>query len=320
MAERVQVKEITEWMSVDKYHQFDLLTVEEILGEIEFRTIFLSGFYPKEDEAHDEWKALQTSILKQIQAGAIVSADISDTTFQVYQDASVARDKEASEPIEFLSNGMPVMSAEHHLKKENPELSEDEAIQVFNMADLVTYYRHFVNVKVIEHGHRTSTINKGKIFSSVSADESGNEYFEGEVVIKVNLASYTDDDLLSEFKELLKSWRREVGFPEPEPSKSRVGISSLKKIAVYKVIPFLDLLLWEMVNDRRISNELIARVLFPLSSDSDVIGGSQIKDTIRPFVERFVYDNALQQVKFYTKKNDYLKSMRLSDVMKLSED
>ncbi len=107
---------------------------------------------------------------------------------------------------------------------------------------------------------------------------------------------------------------------EPESGNFRIGISTLKKILLYKLIPFIDLLLWEKVHERKISNELIARILFPLKPDSDVIGGTQVKDTIRPFVERFVNDNALQQVKFYAKKNDYLKNMRLSDVLKLSED
>ncbi|WP_407223082.1 DUF6387 family protein [Enterobacter roggenkampii] len=48
MATRVQVKEITSWMSVEKYDVFESLTVEEVLSEIEFRTIFACEYDPKE--------------------------------------------------------------------------------------------------------------------------------------------------------------------------------------------------------------------------------------------------------------------------------
>ncbi|EKM6298152.1 DUF6387 family protein [Enterobacter cloacae] len=316
MATRVQVKEITSWMSVEKYDVFESLTVEEVLSEIEFRTIFACEYDPNDDEEREQWKQLQKSLLQNIQSGAVVSKDIPEDILKVFHDESI----ELNEPVEFLVNGMSVISKDHHLKPHCSELSEDEAIQAFTMADLVTYYRHFANANIIQVGERQPTIKEGKIFSSVSALEEGSEYFEGEVVIKVNLASYTDDELLSEFKGLLKSWRSEVGMDEPESGNFRIGISTLKKILLYKLIPFIDLLLWEKVHERKISNELIARILFPLKPDSDVIGGTQVKDTIRPFVERFVNDNALQQVKFYAKKNDYLKNMRLSDVLKLSED
>ena len=77
-------------------------------------------------------------------------------------------------------------------------------------------------------------------FSSVSAIEDKSSEFEDEVVIKVNLASYTDDELLAEFKELLKDWRLDLDVEEPLASKIRVGNSTIKKIITYKVFPFLD--------------------------------------------------------------------------------
>ncbi|CAI1781610.1 Uncharacterised protein [Serratia proteamaculans] len=214
---------------------------------------------------------------------------------------------------------MPVISNYHGLRPYQEELSGDESITPFSMGDLASYYRFYLRHKHIVHGHRVSEINDGRIFSCVSAIEEKSSNFEDEVVIKVNLASYTDDELLAEFKELLKEWRFELDIDEPQGSKARVGISTLKKIATYKVFPFLDLMLWESVNGRKISNELASRVLYPDDGD-EVIGGQQVKDTIRPFVERIVHEDAYHLIKYYVKKNSHFKTMRLSDVMKIAED
>ncbi|MGP3060505.1 DUF6387 family protein, partial [Serratia marcescens] len=75
----------------------------------------------------------------------------------------------------------------------------------------------------------------------------------------------------------------------------------------------------EVIDGRKISNDLASRVLFPDDED-EVIGGQQVKDTIRPFVEKILNEDTYQLMKHYVKKNSYLKTMRLSDVMKLSED
>ncbi|MDE9590817.1 hypothetical protein KKJ23_25090, partial [Xenorhabdus bovienii] len=64
--------------------------------------------------------------------------------------------------------------------------------------------------------------------------------------------------------------------------------------------------------------ELYARLLFPLS-DGNVVGGVQIKDTVKPFVVIIVFGDLLRAMSFYIKKNEHLKNMRFSDIMKLAE-
>ncbi|EOF5130901.1 DUF6387 family protein, partial [Salmonella enterica] len=83
MATRVQVKEITSWMSVEKYDVIESLTVEEVLSEIEFRTIFACEYDPNDDEEREQWKQLQKSLLQNIQSGAVVSKDIPEDILKV---------------------------------------------------------------------------------------------------------------------------------------------------------------------------------------------------------------------------------------------
>ncbi|WP_261427377.1 DUF6387 family protein [Serratia proteamaculans] len=319
MTKKVLPREIKNWLSLKNYDVFQSLTIEEIMRELEFRGMFLIDYTSVDEESNEQWLLTKSRLLEEIMKGVVLSADISEYALSSISDEVTVRDKNAPEPIEFRVNGMPVISNYHGLRPYQEELSGDESITPFSMGDLASYYRFYLRHKHIVHGHRVSEINDGRIFSCVSAIEEKSSNFEDEVVIKVNLASYTDDELLAEFKELLKEWRFELDIDEPQGSKARVGISTLKKIATYKVFPFLDLMLWESVNGRKISNELASRVLYPDDGD-EVIGGQQVKDTIRPFVERIVHEDAYHLIKYYVKKNSHFKTMRLSDVMKIAED
>lgn len=319
MTKKVLPKEIKSWLLLKNYAVFQSLTIEEILREIEFRGIYFIDYTSEDEESNGEWLHAKTRILEEIMKGTVLSSEINEHVFSEFSEKIASRDKNNPEPVEYRINGVPVISNQHGLRRYQEQLSGDESITPFSMGDLASYYRFYLRHKHINHGHRISEINDGRIFSCVSAVEDGSSEFEDEVVIKVNLASYTDDELLAEFKELLKEWRFELDIDEPQASKTRVGISTIKKILAYKVFPFLDIILWETINDKKISNDLASRVLFPDDED-EVIGGQQVKDTIRPFVEKMLYGDTYQLIKHYVKKNSHLKTMRLSDVMKLSED
>lgn len=317
MTKKVFAKEIKNWLTLKNYAVFQSLTIEQILLELEFRIMFLIDYRSEDEESNNEWLISKRLILDGIMNGAILSPEISELAFPELPEKIAIREKNSLEPIEYRINGMSVISNNHGLKPYQEELSGEESITPFSMGDLASYYRFYLRHKHIVHGERISEINAGRIFSCVSAVEDGSSEFEDEVVIKVNLASYTDDELLAEFKELLKEWRFELDIDEPQASKTRVGISTIKKITTYKVFPFLDLMLWETVNGKKISNDLASRVLFPDDED-EVIGGQQVKDTIRPFVEKILNEDSYQLIKHYVKKNSYLKTMRLSEVMKIA--
>ncbi|PDO86702.1 DUF6387 family protein [Kosakonia pseudosacchari] len=317
MVKKVTPGEITGWLNLTAYSKFYDLTVEEVISEIEFRVMFLID-YDVSDDPELHWSKIRKGLLNEIKSGCILSSEISNKPFEsVIDDENDL--KETPEFVHFRINGRNVTSKNYDRRPINEELSKGDAITPFTLADLVSYHKHYTSSKHIESIDNTPVVNNGRIFSCVSAVEDRSEYFEDEIVINVNLASFTDDELISEFKELLREWREELDIEEPEPNKQRVGISTIKKIISYRVFPFLDLMLWEMVNQRKISHELAARVLYPLDGD-EIVGGQQIKDSIRPFVERIIMDSTLQQLKFYLKKNDYLKNVRLSEVMKISEE
>jgi len=313
MAKRTNIREITSWFNLKNYDFFESYPLEDILFQIRLRCIFLIVYTPFDSET--EQLDAQKRVLEQIKKGKLDAS--------LFDDFITEQSIESNDDnIEFIVNGASVISLDHSMSQgvDVEDLSSGEAITPFTMGDLVTYHRYFARHGFIEEDDRTVSIRQGKVFTSVNMADILDERFGDDLLIKVDIASHTDEELLLEFKELLKVWRDETGHEEPSYGNSRVGISSFKKILDYRIIPLLDLMLWELVEERKISNEILSRILFPISGD-DIKGAQQIRDTIRPFAERFTLGyEFLIQMENYLKKHDYLKNMRISEVMKLAEN
>lgn len=80
----------------------------------------------------------------------------------------------------------------------------------------------------------------------------------------------------------------------------------------------LDLLLWAKRNDAKISCEQFSRLLYP--NDSEVIrGGSQIKNTDKPFAEKVLKREFDRLFKLWLSKNDYMMDTKVAEAMKMNE-
>ena len=135
----------------------------------------------------------------------------------------------------------------------------------------------------------------------------------------LNIALLTDEEVVEHVKRMLPRWRKEHGTGEPAINTFRFGLSTVKKLIHLRIIPMLDLMLWEKRNGARISYEQMARLLYP--DDSNMIrGGAQIKDTDRPLAERALTREFDRLFNLWLSKNDYLMDTKIADVMKMDEE
>ncbi|MDX8000304.1 hypothetical protein FE394_14135 [Xenorhabdus sp. Reich] len=329
---RAKPKEIISWFDVRRYDQLLDLTVLEVIDDLKGRVTLL---YDYKDEGNIDnnlpnidINEMRESIFRGLEKGlvnynSLIFHDIiSDSHDSLNEEShSVIKDEsfDKSQEVEFIVNGHPIRCVDFFNKEYDEYSVEGESCNLFNVGDLVSYYKALLRQgDITEEANRPVKIGDGKIFSSINRVGYLGDWFNDELIVKFNIGDYSDDELITEFKGLLKTWRLGTGIAEPEKNNNRIGLSSLKKIFTYKVFSFIDLMLWEKINQKKISNELYARLLFPLS-EGNIMGGIQIKDTIRPFVERVVFGDFLRYLSFYVKKNEYLKDMRFSDVMKLTE-
>ncbi|CNI88575.1 MULTISPECIES: DUF6387 family protein [Yersinia] len=320
---RVKAQEILSWFNVSRYEELLEFTIDEILKDIEFRIFLLfEGDDSDTLMRAKEMNESRLSFIDGLKKGHINS--LSAYLHNLGEGCSESENdtEENIKDITLQFNGWPIVSRDYHNVSKDEPFTSGLACAPFMVGDLISYYN-----ALRRHGYIVDNQNG---FVEVQGTHVGREItnvdylgesFSGEVVIKLNLEEFSDEELITEFKEMIKNWRVESGIDEPDRAVNRVGLSTLKKIITYKVIPFIDLMIWEKACKKKISNEMYARILFPLSEyDYDVISSSQIKDTVKPFIEKIVSNDLLREMIFFVKKNEYLKNMRFSDILKLAEN
>jgi len=104
--------------------------------------------------------------------------------------------------------------------------------------------------------------------------------------------STPDELLISEFKRLIPIWRKELKIEKSLSVNSSWNVVR-KKVIDYKVIPYIDLIIWANANKISIPNGIMAVALFPYG-ERDLFS---ITQTIRPFVESLMAYDSLEKMK-----------------------
>lgn len=324
---RAKAQDILSWFDINRYDKLTDTTVNSFIDDVGMRGFLL---YPGDDTTEmmtcSDMHESRLDFIEGLKKGHVgaYTAYLHSIGEDDYEEKPLPVVSGAPKDVTIMNHGYPIVVKDYFNDEryEGFQYTEGVACTSFNVGDLISYYKALTRHEYI--------VDKGKGLVEVQSTDASrpivnvdylSENFGGEVVIKFNLEEYSDDELVTEFKELIKYWRNEAGIDEPDRIGNRVGLSTLKKLITYKVIPFVDLLIWESANNKKISNEMLARILFPLTNlDSEIMSGVQIKDTIRPFVEKILHGDFLREVLFFIKKNEYLKDMRFSDILKLSEN
>jgi len=143
---------------------------------------------------------------------------------------------------------------------------------------------------------------------------------EKTVLLEIDLASGTDDEIAESIRTALPQWRKVIGVEEMPSGTVRFGYGTIKKIITYRLIAMLDVLLWAKMNDLRLSDDRLSRLLYTDEDDEAVIRlHYHIKDADRPLAMKAATIDFIRQFNFFINRNLHLKNMRVSEVMKLSD-
>ncbi|WP_241569725.1 DUF6387 family protein [Rosenbergiella collisarenosi] len=161
------------------------------------------------------------------------------------------------------------------------------------------------------------------IYNQKMLYEYGEPDTEGHIgiLVDIGLDLMSDEEMIASFKVLIKKWREQTGIAEPEYNdRRRFGASTIAKIYNYKVLPYLDIARWAKINNKTVSNELYARLLFPEPLPTgDIKGGNHVRDSVRPFADDMRDLLNRVSVKKYFANNPEYEHMRFSDFLKIVE-
>jgi hypothetical protein len=100
------------------------------------------------------------------------------------------------------------------------------------------------------------------------------------IVIDLNCS---DVDIKNAFCSYLKELR---AFTGNENKKTHVTKSDVDKLHRYKILPYIDLLIWSSIEKRRIYAHVLIDTLFSDSESIQARGAPFIAETVRPFYDK----------------------------------
>ncbi len=104
-----------------------------------------------------------------------------------------------------------------------------------------------------------------------------------EISVDINIADFSDAEILMQLGDLLPIWRKDTGLHNPK-EKGLSKESNYKKIQEYQVIACLDLYMWQVFFGIKIPNRVLTVALFPNGEK----GEKELTETVFPFVNKMV--------------------------------
>ncbi|MEI2683678.1 DUF6387 family protein [Erwinia aphidicola] len=140
------------------------------------------------------------------------------------------------------------------------------------------------------------------------------------VMLEIDLASGTDEEIAESIKTALPQWRRIKGTEPDMSGVVRFGYGTVKKLINYRIMAMLDILMWAKIYKVRISDDRLSRLLYTDEDEEyETRLSNHIRDSDRPLANKASTINFIRQFNYFLNKNPHLKDMKVSDVMKLSD-
>ncbi|EPK0768182.1 DUF6387 family protein [Klebsiella pneumoniae] len=146
------------------------------------------------------------------------------------------------------------------------------------------------------------------------------EQFPTTIMLEIDLAAGSDDEIAEALRISLPQWRKVKGVKPAPLDAVRFGYGTIKKLMSYRIIPMLDLLAWSERKKVHLSDDRISRLIYRDEDDDKVIRqGYHIRDADRPLAMKVVENDFLRQFYFFINKNRHIKEMSVYDVMKITD-
>lgn len=279
------------WFSLDNYLFLNELTLKSLIDELELRGFLFTLI---EDDEHIDFYEYEIKFKR------IFNGDPNITVPN-------QEENDFKEEIDYInSQGESLRS----LYGDLPKLNLGNGVLPISFSMLATYAyaakeQLFFKVENDETCIRTS---------AMLASVTGNlDCFNNIVLAGIDLEGATDDEIIASLTHLLPLWRKQLSIPEQDHvSKKRIGLKTLQKLILNRVIPLLDLLLWEAINNKNVTNPMISMLVF----HDDPKDTQAIKESIKPFAIESMSEQYIRLLRLYIDRDTEIGNCKISDLIR----
>jgi hypothetical protein len=292
------MKAVKEWYDLSNYDVLQEITLSELNKEAYARLRMHQHDFDGDDEGIEDLREMYVNFEKQILRGDVL----------LYSSTEPKKLEVRTDKAEYY----PLRKA-----RENPLENAKKYIKHITVQKLVGYEKDLLDLKLLTKASGPSSVipSSSKI-GDLRLTDIERLHPHKPLYLELNIRMLSDEEVIEHMKRMLPEWRRTHNIREPQTGSFRFGLGTIKKLINFRIIPMLDLMFWSKRNNAKISNEQLSRLLYP--NDSDVIrGGSQIKDTDKPFAEKVLTREFERLFNLYLSKNDDMINTRVRDAMSI---
>jgi hypothetical protein len=274
-------KDIKHWLNLDNYLEFGEITLERLYHELWARTYF----FKIDIQIEEGMKKVAFNNFIQVTEGDPFLIGDNDLKY-------MSMDDQLYQPPYFL-------------------LTTTDRIANISIACMKSAY--FIS-RNLESYRIASNVENAYI------SEIMPEKFPSTVMVEIDLAAGTDDEIVESLRFALPQWRKIKGIQPASLNVGRFGLGTIKKIINYRLIPMIDIIAWATHRKVLVSDDRLSRLLYSDEDDDKTIRqGYHIRDADRPLAMKATTIDFIRQFNLFLNKNPHLRNLRVSEVMKLSD-
>jgi hypothetical protein len=271
-----------DWFKLENYDGLLELTQQQLLDQLLFRTRFYLGLDDKEERTNifpntEEWQNVlsgnpivniaRTSEIKKDNCNCLTEfsgiSAISNMELRHYTSVTEVSEEEPPYIVKAscvfddeFATSMCIECLTLFGEEVNSDFfDENESYVDFN--ELCKCCQSYVNkYNHKQPYHLPFMPNKCKSCNPCTAVFHGSDITVDDLLLKLNLADFTDIELMSNFSDLLAESRKKLKILEPKRKNDGVAQLYIKKIIRMRIIPYLDIRIWTIYNHVKNNDDL----------------------------------------------------------------
>ncbi|EIN1747143.1 hypothetical protein WDN15_000824 [Salmonella enterica] len=279
------------WFDLNNYNFINKLTLSEFIQELEWREFLYRNVNEDSLIFDDEYE---------VKYQRIFSGDPN-------LDVTNEEEKEISEFIKSVNAQGPSLRT---MYGELPKLSSSLGVSPITFTELSMYGYSAIDQGFFKRDEEYFYIKPEAMLASVTGNLK--KCFTDMVLLSVNLDDATDEEILVSMRKLLPLWRKQLELPEhAHVAPKKIGVKTLQKLITNRVLPILDLIIWEKRFDKMVTNPMIGVLVF----NDDPKDTQSIKETIKPFALEVMTEEYTRLLRLYMNRDGEISSAKMSELM-----
>ncbi|ENW0763506.1 DUF6387 family protein [Salmonella enterica] len=279
------------WFDLNNYNFINKLTLSEFIQELEWREFLYRNVNEDSLIFDDEYE---------VEYQRIFSGDPN-------LDVPNEEEKEISEFIKSVNAQGPSLRT---MYGELPKLSSSLGVSPITFTELSMYGYSAIDQGFFKRDEEYFYIKPEAMLASVTGNLK--KCFTDMVLLSVNLDDATDEEILVSMRKLLPLWRKQLELPEhAHVAPKKIGVKTLQKLITNRVLPILDLIIWEKRFDKMVTNPMIGVLVF----NDDPKDTQSIKETIKPFALEVMTEEYTRLLRLYMNRDGEISSAKMSELM-----